>query len=154
VSFVEGILRHKTDQEHKNIVATQLHTISIDPRPLGDGVHPCVRISEEFFVDCSVKGTSRAGIAGRFCTPNTKITKKSLLWNNIVTSLGSLNCRRGVDDEIYVGECASRQVGHHRHTPNSADGWSGRDLQWFQSTKEVGVTVEALVICPIRLDIP
>jgi len=89
-------------------VATQLHIISIDPRLFGDGVHPCVRISEEFFVDCSVKGTSRTGTAWRFCTPNTKITKMSLLWNNIVASLGSPNCRRGVDDEVYVAECALR----------------------------------------------
>jgi hypothetical protein len=82
-----------------------------------------VRISEEVLVDCSVKGTSGIGTAWRFYTPNTKITKKGLLWNNIVASWGY---QIAVEGWImrYVGECAARQVGYYRlfqQTLNSAD---------------------------------
>jgi hypothetical protein len=81
-------------------VTTQLYIISIDPRPVGDGVQPWVRISEEFLDECSVKVTFGIGTARKLCTPNNKIIKKGLLRLGIIVSLLSPTCPGGVEDNL------------------------------------------------------
>lgn len=39
-----GTFRKRTDQLHKTTVATQLQTISMVPRPIGESTHPSTRL--------------------------------------------------------------------------------------------------------------